>query len=336
MSEDAKQQKELAGHLGNVPGILVGHAQDPVGLTGCSVVVFPDGAVAGLCACGVATGSRELATVDPRHTVERIHAICLTGGSAFGLGAASGVAEALEAADIGHVTGAGKVPIVPAAVVYDLHHGSATARPDAAMGRLATERALAGEGGARSGNVGAGMGVSAGKLLGPRCATKTGLGQAGGQAADGLIVGALAVVNPVGDVLHPRHGAILAGTRKSAEASQLLGSGDLVRRGAHVSPLHSNTTLVVVGTNARLTRVEAAWVAEQASVALARQIEPPFTRHDGDVVFAVSLGDFAADLHRVGVLCREAVAWALVDACVSATPAAGLPVGSSLEQPENR
>jgi L-aminopeptidase/D-esterase-like protein len=323
-------------HLGDLPGVGVGHATLSEGLSGCTVVAFADGAVAGHAACGVASGSRELATITPRHTVERIHAICLSGGSAYGLAAAQGVMDVLEQAGIGHKTGAGLVPIVPGAVVYDLHHGAADVRPGPEQGRLAAEAALvAATSGvaAQSGNVGAGTGISAGKLLGASLATKTGIGQGGGGAADGLAAAALAVVNPVGDVLHPLDGRILAGTRAAADSDQLVGTGQLVRRGAHVDPLHGNTTLVVAATNAKLTRVEAAWVAEQAMVALARQIEPPFTRHDGDVVFVASVGDVEADLHRVGVLCREAVSWALVDGCTSAEPAAGLPSGETLRQP---
>ncbi len=325
--------------LSALAGVGVGHATLAEGASGCTVVVFSEGAICGHCACGVASGSRELATVTPRHTVARIHAICLCGGSAYGLAAAQGVMAVLEGAGIGHQTGAGVVPIVPGAVVYDLHYGAADVRPGPAQGREAAEAALVAVGtgaAAASGNVGAGTGVSAGKLLGAASATKTGVGQGGGRAADGLAAAALAVVNPVGDLLHPGDGRILAGTRAAPDSDQLIGSGQLVRRGAQVDPLHGNTTLVVVGTNARLTRVEAEWAAEQAMVALARQIEPPFTRHDGDVVFVASVGELEADLHRVGALCREAVSWALVDGCLSAEAAAGLPSGASLKQPGRR
>ena len=194
----------IAG-LHRIPGIRVGHATDPVGLTGCTAIVFPEGAVAGHVTAGVATGSRELAALEPRHLVERVHAICLAGGSAFGLAAASGVARVLEEAGIGHLTSCARVPIVAAAVVYDLALGDPRARPDEAMGAAAARLALLEP--ARRGRSPATSAPApasrAGKLLGIACATKTGLGVAGLDAGDGLLVGALVVLNPVGDVLGP-------------------------------------------------------------------------------------------------------------------------------------
>ena len=314
--------------LHQIPGIRVGHATDPVGLTGCTAIVFLRGAVGGHVTAGVATGSRELATLEPRHLVERVHGICLSGGSAFGLAAASGVARVLEEAGIGHVTAKAKVPIVAGAVVYDLALGDPRARPDEAMGAAAARLALSEPVALvpRSGNIGAGTGVCAGKVLGVPCATKTGLGVAGIDAGAGLLIGALVVLNPVGDVLGP-DGRLLAGTRRDAGSTELVGTSALIRVGAAVAPLSAgtNTTLAVVGCNARLSRVEAAWLAEQAQVALARRIEPPFTRHDGDQIFAVSVGEVPAELHRLGLLCREALESAITDACRSAAPAGGLP-----------
>lgn len=322
--------------LSDLPGVRVGHAADMDALTGCTVVAFLEGAAVAQVTCGVASGSRELPALSPRHVVERVHGICLSGGSAFGLAAASGAMEALEAEGIGHETSFGKVPIVAGAVVYDLNLGRADMRPDLEMGRRATLEALAG-GEPRSGNVGAGVGVCAGKLLGVTCATKTGLGNAGVETEDGLRAAALVVANPVGDILRPGSAEIIAGARVSTHSNQLAGTAGIIRAGARCEPLTQgadhNTTLVVVGTNARLSRVEAQWVAEQAAVALARQIDPPFTRHDGDVVFCASVGDHQADLHRVGLLARDAVTLALVDACESAEPAGGLPSCEALVQP---
>ena len=316
--------------LWDIPGIRVGHETDPVALTGCTAVVFPRGAVAGHVAWGTATGTRELDALSPRHIVERIHGICLSGGSAFGLAASSGVAGALESADIGHATSSGKIPIVAGAVVFDLNLGDASVRPDEAMGRRAAEQALR-ESCRASGNIGAGAGVSSGKLFGVRRATKTGLGNGGRATADGLQVAALAVVNPVGDVLDPATGKILAGARQAPDSMDLADIAEVIRTGARCDPLHEhNTTLCVVGTNAALSRVEAQWVAEQALVALARGIDPPFTRHDGDVVFCVSTGTHEAELHQIAVLARDATAAALVDACISAEPAGGLPVAWDL------
>jgi L-aminopeptidase/D-esterase-like protein len=320
--------------LADLPGVRVGHSTEASALTGCTAVVFPDGAVAGHVAWGTATGTRELLTLTPRHVVERIHGICLAGGSAFGLAAASGVVRRLDAEGIGHLTSAGKVPIVAGAVVYDLNLGDSAIRPDETMGDLAAYQALT-EGATSSGNVGAGTGVSAGKLLGVSCATKTGLGNGGVTTDEGLTVAALAVLNPVGDVLEPRSGRILAGARTSPGSHELADTTAVIRAGAKCDPLHPNTTLCVVGTNAALSRVEAEWVAEQALMALARLIDPPFTRHDGDVVFCVSVGSPPkdAELHLVAVLARDAVAAALVDACLSAGPAGGLPGCKGLKSP---
>lgn len=318
--------------LSDLDGVRVGHVTESAALTGCTAVLFPEGAVAGHVAWGTATGTRELAALTPRHLVERIHGICLSGGSAFGLAAASGVMRRLESEGIGHNTSAGKVPIVAGAVVYDLNLGDAGVRPDESMGERAAYAALV-ESSRASGNVGAGTGVSAGKLLGVSCATKTGLGNAGVQTAEGLQVAALVVANPVGDILDPVRGRILAGARTGPGAKELAGTTAVIRAGAKVAPLQHNTTLCVVGTNAVLSRVDAEWVAEQALMALARHIDPPFTRHDGDVVFCVSVGKQQAELHRVAVLARDALAGALLDACQSAEPAGGLPTCHKLKQP---
>ena len=319
--------------LADLEGVFVGHATNGEALTGCTAVVFPEGVVMAHVVCGVATGSRELDTLRPRHLVSHVHGVSLAGGSAFGLAAASGVMRRLEEAGIGHRTGHGKVPIVPGAVVYDLNLGDGSVRPDEAMGYEAADNALAGGPGA-SGNVGAGAGVCAGKLLGPRCATKTGLGNASVVASEGLEVAALAVVNPVGDVRDPMTQRILAGARRSPKSKELRGTTSLIRTGVPCGPLdHHNTTLAVVATNAALTQVEAEWVAEQAAVGIGRIIDPPFTRHDGDVVFCATVGQMKSDLHRVGVLARDVLMAAIIDACRSAEPAGGLPNGDELIQP---
>ena len=320
-------------NLADLDGVCVGHATDAEALTGCTAVVFPEGAVTAHVVCGVATGSRELDALTPRHLVNRIHGISLSGGSAYGLAAATGIMRRLEEAGIGHKTGNGKVPIVPGAVIYDLNLGDSAVRPDEAMGYRAADVALAG-GPSMSGNVGAGAGVSSGKLLGIKCATKTGLGNASVVASEGLKVAALAVVNPVGDVRDPMTQQILAGARRTPRSRELRGTTSLIRTGVPCGPLHHhNTTLAVVATNAALTQVEAGWVAEQAAVGVARIIDPPFTRHDGDVVFCSTVGDLRSDLHRVGVLARDVLMAAIIDACLSAEPAGGLPTGDMLMQP---
>lgn len=329
--------RENCRSLADIEGVLVGHATDEEALTGCTAILFPKGAVAGHAEAGVATGSRELSALSPRHLVRRIHGVCLSGGSAFGLSAASGVARRLEQAGVGHETAYGPVPIVPAAVVYDLNLGARDVRPDEQMGWQAADLALAGAP-AASGNVGAGTGVCAGKFLGPRCATKTGLGNAGVSTPEGLKLAALAVVNPVGDVLLPNGAGILAGARSAPDADRLVGTSAAIRGGSRCAPLHHNTTLCLVATNAELDKVEAAWLAEQAAVELGRCLDPPFTRHDGDIVFAAATGgwpiaDKEVALHRLAVLARDVLNAAIMDACRSAKPAGGLPTCHGLKQP---
>ena len=207
------------------------------------------------------------------------------------------------------------------------------------MGWKAADAALAGDPMA-SGNVGAGTGVCAGKLLGPRCATKTGLGNAGITTPEGIRVAALAVVNPVGDVLRPDGSGILAGARTAPDAHRLLGTSDAIRAGSRCAPLHHNTTLCVLATNAELNKVEAAWLAEQGVAGLARILDPPFTRHDGDIVFAASLGgwtppDREVALHRLAVLSRDVICAAIQDGCLSAKAAGGLPSCHDLKQPKH-
>ncbi len=331
---DGTPSDNLVRSVADIDSVAVGHVTDPRALTGCTAVVFTRGAVAAHVVCGVASGSRELPVFTPRHAVERVHGVCFSGGSAFGLAAASGVMRRLAAEGIGHQTGKATVPIVAGAVVYDLGLGDADVRPDEEMGQQAAELALTGARAPRSGNVGAGAGVTAGKLLGSGCATKTGLGNAGTVSEDGLRVGALVVLNPVGDVIDPTSGRILAGTRREPSSSRLVGSANLIRAGTRCEALGQNTTLCLVATNAELDGVECEWIAEQASVALARCIDPPFTRHDGDLVICATVGGAPRrDLHRVGVLARDATQAAILDACRCAEPAGGLPSGHELVQP---
>ncbi len=224
-----EESLEARPWFSDIPGLLVGHASDPEALTGCTVVLTPEGAVGGVDVRGSAPGTRETDLLDPVNLVDRVHAVLLAGGSAFGLDAAAGVVRWLEERGYGFETGAARVPIVPAAVLYDLTLGRADRRPDAAMGYAACENAFGeqhpaagssrGDEGTRprrpvaEGNVGAGTGASAGKLLGPALATKTGIGAACLSGPGGLLVGALIAVNAFGDVRDPDSGAILAGTR---------------------------------------------------------------------------------------------------------------------------
>ena len=259
--------------LRDVPGLRVGHWTDATGLTGCTVVLAPDaGAVAGVDVRGSAPGTRETDLLRPTALVERIHAICLAGGSAFGLAAADGVMRRLAERGIGFATGVRPVPIVPAAILFDLGVGDPLAAPDADAGYAATI-AAEGNDGPLEGRIGAGTGATVAKMAGPQDAKPGGIGSAGRRLADGSTVGALVVNNALGDI-HARDGT------------------PLVRAtGTPRPPAAGNTTLVVVGTDANLDRAQCRKLAELGHDALAIGIRPAHTLFDGDVVFTMSTGD---------------------------------------------
>jgi L-aminopeptidase/D-esterase-like protein len=263
--------------LRDVPGLRVGHATDPVGMTGCTVVLADDGAVAGLDVRGSAPGTRETDLLRPTALVERIHAVCLAGGSAFGLAAADGVMRYLSERGIGFDTGIRPVPIVPAAILFDLGVGSSDAVPGPDDGYAACVAAESGEG-PLEGRVGAGTGATVGKLAGVDRSSPGGIGSAGTRLADGSLVAALVANNAIGNVVG-RDGTILAGVRGE--------HGELVDPTA--TP-RGNTVLVVVGTDATLDRAQARKLAELAHDGLAQAISPPHTLLDGDVAFALSTG----------------------------------------------
>lgn len=311
-----------------VPGIKVGHATDAAGLTGCTVVLCEGGAVGGVDQRGGAPGTRETDLLRPMHLVQRAHAVVLAGGSAFGLAAADGAVRYLAERGIGYRSGPVRVPIVPAAILFDLAVGSAAARPTAEMGYAAC--LAAGGAPAAQGNVGAGTGCSAGKLLGAGHATKTGIGSAAVELGGGLVVGALIAVNPFGDVVDGQ-GQIIAGTRPLrgagfADSLAVLRSfpGRLAMRAAGA------TVIGVVATNARLTKEQANKVAQMAQDGLARAVRPAHTIFDGDTIFALATGRVHASPTLVGAYAAEMVAAAIVAAAQSAAPAGGLPAGADV------
>jgi L-aminopeptidase/D-esterase-like protein len=262
--------------LRDVPGIRVGHATDADGMTGCTVILCadgsaPDGAIAGVDVRGSAPGTRETDLLRPTALVERIHAICLAGGSAFGLGAADGVMRHLAERGIGFATGVRPVPIVPAAILFDLGVGSADAFPTADDGYAAAAAAERGDG-PLEGRVGAGTGATVGKLAGLDRAVPAGVGSAGMRLPDGSVLAALAVNNALGNVIG-RHGELLAGA--TVEPGELRGGV-------------GNTVLLVVATDATLDRAECRKLAELAHDGLARSISPVHTLLDGDVAFVLS------------------------------------------------
>jgi L-aminopeptidase/D-esterase-like protein len=322
-----------AGGLTDVPGVAVGHFTETRRPTGCTVVLVEDGATCGVDVRGGAPGTRETDLLDPRNTVEKVHAIALSGGSAFGLDAASGVVRWLEERGVGFPVGAARVPIVPAAILFDLALGDWKIRPDAQAGHAAARAARPAA--FAEGNVGAGTGATVGKLLGMGRAMKGGLGTASVRLAGGAVVAALAVVNALGDVIDPATGRRIAGLR-SADGRTLVGTMNLILAGLPVdAPLPDgggNTTLVVVATNATLSKTEASKVAQMAHDGLARTVNPVHTPRDGDTVFALSTGHaiVPGGVLTVGALAAEVTARAVLRGVLTSTGLPGLPAARDL------
>ena len=290
-----------------VPGIRVGHIEDEEAGTGCTVIVVPGGAIGGVDVRGSAPGTRETDLLNPVHTVERVHAVVLAGGSAYGLAAADGVMQALEEMGIGLDVGVAKVPIVPAAVLFDLAYKSAAVRPNGAMGYAAASLADASP--VREGSVGAGCGATVGKLLGMERASKGGVGSFAMALGD-LVVGAIVAVNALGEVVDPESGEILAGIRNDPAFQRdkpFLPSLDVLMGAQTEAFFGQNTTIGCIATNARLNKAEANKVAQMAHDGLAKTIRPVHTPYDGDTLFALSIGDVQSRVELVGALAVEAV-----------------------------
>ncbi|MBI2886920.1 MAG: P1 family peptidase [Chloroflexi bacterium] len=314
----------------DVPGLRVGHHTDRAAATGCTVVLCESGAVGGVVVRGAAPGTRETDLLRPGNLVEHAHAVLLSGGSAFGLDAASGVMRYLEARGVGFQTRVARVPIVPAAILFDLGIGDPAVRPDAQAGYLAC---LAAEGGpVAQGSVGAGTGATVGKCLGMERATKGGIGTASATLADGTVVAALVAVNAVGEVVDPESGRILAGAR-AADGKGFVRTLEVLR--SRVQPVEepaTNTTIGVVATNASLTKEQANRLAEMADYGLALAIRPSHTMGDGDVLFALATGSTASTppLTALGAVAAEVVARAILRAVLHAESLAGVPSAREL------
>jgi L-aminopeptidase/D-esterase-like protein len=320
------------GGLTSVPGIKVGHHTLSERPTGCTVVLVEPAAVAGVDVRGSAPGTRETDLLNPLNLVDRVNAIVLSGGSAFGLDAASGVVRYLDERGIGFETGAAKVPIVPAAVLFDLAIGDPKIRPNADCGYRAAASASAGP--IAEGSVGVGAGATIGKLAGMKRAMKGGLGTATITLPNGLIVSAIVAVNSIGDVVDPATGTIVAGAR-TADGTRLADARTLVRAGriGPGGPIGENTSLGVVATNARLTKTQATKVAQMAHDGLARAITPVHTPLDGDTIFTLATGalDRDPDVLAIGSLAAEAIADAVVRAVRAATGVPGYPAARDLK-----
>jgi L-aminopeptidase/D-esterase-like protein len=319
----ARRGPASEGAITDVAGIKVGHAQNEQARTGCTVVLCgARGAVAGVDVRGAAPGTRETDLLDPSNLVERVHAVVLTGGSVFGLDSACGVVRYLEERGIGFDAIVARVPIVPAAVIFDLAVGDGRVRPDAPMGYEACERAS--ELAVEEGQVGAGAGATVGKILGLRLASTGGVGTASMKLASGATVGALVVVNAFGDIIDPLGGEILAGARAPdgagwLDTSRVIEQGPAAVRSwnTETAPLMDsssgieNTTLAVVATDAALNKAQARKVASMAHDGMARAIKPVHTMFDGDTIFALSTGEAQADVTTIGAAAAELLARAI-------------------------
>lgn len=332
----APQSTSMNKGLTEIAGIRVGHQTMAGRPTGCTVVLVDgDGAVGGVSQRGGAPGTRETDLLNPLNLVDRVNAIVLAGGSAFGLAASDGVVRYLEERKVGYKTGAGVVPIVPAAVLYDLEFGGdAKIRPNADCGYRAASTAS--DAAVAEGNVGAGAGATVGKMGGPvehpgypggrRSPMKGGVGSAAVTLPNGLIVGALVAVNAVGDVIDPRSGQLVAGARNPdgtlADVRRLLATGAMTPP----SKPGENTTIGLVATNARLTKEQASRIALMADDGLARAINPSHTVGDGDTVFALATGRWAGEVNLtlIGALAAEVMSEAIVRAVAKAETLAGV------------
>jgi L-aminopeptidase/D-esterase-like protein len=333
-TEVPSMSKDLKNAITDVPGIRVGHAQDEDALTGCTVILCEAGAMGGVDQRGGAPGTRETDAMHPMHLVNEVHGVVLAGGSAFGLDAATGAVRYLEERGVGIDVRVARVPIVPAAILFDLGFGRADVRPDAAMGYQACLNAS--ESPPAEGNVGAGTGATVGKILGLEQAMKSGIGTASLHIGDDLIVGAIAAVNCFGDVVDPHTGKIVAGARAILDSPPKMGSKGYFADSLKVMQIlagtkefgfssRENTVIGVVATNARLNKEQINKVAQMAQDGIARTVRPAHTMVDGDTIFALATGELNVDVNIAGAFAAEVVAQAVLRAVRSARPAAGLP-----------
>ena len=318
-----------------VPGVRVGHWTHESGSTGCTAILTAGTAVAGVAVRGGGPGTRETDLLRPEASVEAVHAIMLSGGSAYGLAAADGAMRFLEERGIGFPVGEAVVPIVPAAILFDLGVGDPAIRPGAAEGYLASEAASGDP--VPMGSVGAGAGATVGKMFGPGRAMRGGLGSAAVALGDGTVVGALAAVNALGDVCDPDTGRIVAGARAAdgdgfADTMATLRSGDAGREPS----ARGNTTLGVVAANVDWTKAQATQAAQMAHDGLALAIRPAHMPFDGDTVFALGTGGRRADARRLGIvgaLAADTLARAVVAAARAASSGFGIPSAGETRSP---
>jgi L-aminopeptidase/D-esterase-like protein len=309
--------------LTDIAGIRVGHVSDFEAITGCTAILCEAGAVCGVDIRGSASGTQEIETLRPGHVTDRVHAITLAGGSAFGLEAASGVRRYLANRKVGFAFGGQHVPIVPAAILFDLGMGKTTVHPGMAMGEAAAAAATTDA--VAEGSVGAGTGATIGKLFGRARAMKGGVGSYTVTMPGGVMVSALCAINALGDVRDPATGSIVAGARQSAGSREFADSERAMLEGTGLGGGRSNTTLAVVATNVALDKVQATKLAQFAGLGMARAIWPVNTMVDGDTVFALSIGALKADINNLGVAAAHALAQSILRAVRAAKTLGGVP-----------
>ena len=301
------------GYITDVKGIKVGHSQSMEGMTGCTVVIYENGAIGGVSVRGCAPGTRETDLLESSKMIDNIHAVVLSGGSAFGLEAASGVMKYLEERNIGFDVGMTKVPIVPSAVIFDLNIGDYKIRPDFNMGYEAAKNATDKE--SRQGNIGCGMGATIGKILGPENTMKSGLGSATIKV-DNLIVSAIVCVNSFGDIYDYKTNNQIAGVY-DYKNNKLLNTYDIMKcKNQELNFSMKNTTIGIVATNAILTKVQANKVSDMSHNGFARSINPIHTMFDGDTIFTMATNEVKSDINLVGTIASEVMSRAITNAVV--------------------
>ena len=331
----------LQNSMTDVMGIKVGHAHNENGLTGCTVILCPEGTTGGVDQRGGAPGTRETDLLHPLHLVNHVDAILLAGGSAYGLDAAAGVMQYLEEQGRGINTGVARVPIVPAAILFDLAVGDPKIRPDKEMGYQACLNASTNP--PVQGNVGAGMGATVGKILGMSQAMKSGIGTAAMEVGKGVIVAALIAVNAFGDIVSTENGEIIAGARSLRKGPLKIGEGPIfadtmqvMKKMAGRSILHfaarQNTIIGAVATNARLNKEEINKVAQMAHNGLARVVQPAHSMLDGDTIFALATNKIKTDVNIIGTFAAQVVSQAILNAVYAAEAIPSLPSARSIKE----
>ncbi len=313
------------GSITDIPGFKVGQAQDMDALTGCTVILCPPNTVGGVDQRGGAPGTRETDLLHPMHLVNQVTAVLLSGGSAFGLDAAAGVMRYCEENKMGFDAGYATVPIVPAAVLFDLGIGDPKIRPDAEMGYQACLHASSDP--PAQGNIGAGTGATVGKVLSPKMSTKSGIGTASVDLGGGGKIAAIVAVNAFGDVVDPKSGEIIAGARgiKGYADTLKVMKSFVGKKVMSFSSGPANTVIGVVATNVKFNKEQITRVAQMAHNGLARTVRPAFTLLDGDTVFALSSGEVEMDLNIVGAYAAIAYQEAILSAVMNAEKAGGVP-----------